>query len=288
MESKRKRLPDVDSYLEAIAPTGKRTRISYDVSVRSLFRVYRGTSFAGPCVFYHHPSTDTWVLVCRNRNRRINRLKPILTHATAAEPLVCSSVRNLLDNPTPVYIPANHASPHFVVLNMLIPDFENVGSNLHSSWNNILFAMQRERPDHTAAAKYMPLEPTCSDGDLVWAVWQTASELRRLVRTRLPEGPAEKIFEMVGDMPCAGFTGFYATRLLIEDGGKFIKCRNNPCFWAKRMEGPVHYWEEEADAEFALPPLPPPPAPSIPFSRRAEEEVVTSDEDEDAEDPGGH
>ena len=156
MESKRKRLPDVDSYLEAIAPTGKRARVTYDINVRSLFRVYRGTSFAGPCVFYHHPGTDTWVLICRNRHRA-NRLKPILTYAIAANPLVCSSVRNLLDNPSLIYIPTTHSSPHMSVLRTLIPNFEDIGASLSGSWMSTLELMQKPRPNPVAAARCMPM-----------------------------------------------------------------------------------------------------------------------------------
>lgn len=87
------------------------------------------------------------------------------------------------------------------------------------------------------------MEPACHDGDIVWAVWQTASDVRKQIRERLPTVLVDIILSMAGELPQAGFTGFFKPNLILDDGGKFVCCQNNRSFWARRIEGPTHYWE---------------------------------------------
>ena len=271
----RKRLPDTDVFLDSIAPLGKVMRITFDISVHRVFNTYRGVSAHGPCLFYHHPGTDTWVVLCRNQARRV-RLPPVLTQETARNPLVCSTVRNLLGSPSIMVIPRGIRSGDApTLISTRIPGFSSTGAAMSTPWMDLFRAMQRPRPDIRLRATFAGMSPVCGDGDLVWAVWRPSGALREQVRTRFSEEIAEKILDMVGPLPQAGFTGFYLTDLLIEDNGMTVRCLNNPEFWAKRLEGPTHYWEED-DALLRFRPLTPPP-----LQQMAETDAVSDASDED-------
>jgi hypothetical protein len=264
MENKGKkrleRLPETDTFLDVVAPLAKQVRITYEIPVRRLFQVYRGTSSYGPCVFYHHPGTDTWIVLCRNQQRR-QRLLTILTNTTAKHPLVCSTIRNILGNPMPIGdkpIPMLRDQDELALRdlwNVFLPGFCMAGVQSQGSWRDVFQAMHKS-PSAQTLYKFAPLQQVCNDGDIVWAVWRPSGDLRKEIRHRFSEEIVDNILSYVGDLPQAGFTGFYKIKLLLEDGGKFVRCQNNTSFWVKRLEGPTHYWEEENDLYFR-PPTPP-------------------------------
>lgn len=257
-----KRLPPTDTFLDIVAPLAKQVRITYEVPVRRVFQVYRGTSSYGPCVFYHHPRTDTWVALFRNQQRR-SRLLPILTTTTSNHPLVCTTIRNLLGNPMKLNDNVVSRSPDQDhedwklrdLWHVFLPGFIRAHGQGNGSWRDVFRGIQKA-PNARTRPWFGGLQQVCNDGDIVWAVWRPSGALRQQIRDRFSEEIVDHILSYVGDMPQAGFTGFYQINLRLEDGGKYVRCQNNSSFWAKRLEGPVHYCEEEHDLNFR-PPTPP-------------------------------
>lgn len=267
---KRKRLPETDVFLDSIAPLAKLVRVTYELPVKRLFQVYRGTSAYGPCVFYHHRRTDTWIVLCRNQTRT-KRLLPILTSKTAQNPLVCSTVRNLLGNPA--VIPSDEKADYEAskTWDVFLPGFQRAGGHCSGPWRELFRTMGTDY-NKEASIKFSPIQSALNDGDIIWATWRPSSTLRQAVRERFPEDVANHILSMAGDLPQTGFTGFFKSKLILEDGGKVVRCRNNTHFWVKRLEGPTHYWEEEQNYDFHFP------------IESQETQVQPEDDDDDASD----
>lgn len=171
---------------------------------------------------------------------------------TAQNPLVCSTVRNLLGNP--VVIPSDEKADYEAAKtwNVFLPGFERAGGNCTGAWRDLFRTMGTDY-NKKASVKFAPIQYTLNDGDIIWATWRPSSTLRQAVRERFPEDIANNILSMVGDLPQAGFTGFFKIKLILEDGGKVVRCHNNTNFWVKRLEGPTHYWEEEQNYDFHFP-----------------------------------
>jgi hypothetical protein len=244
-----KLLARTSTFLDSVAPLGKKIRVTYEAPVESLFKVYRGNSSQGPCLFYHHVATDTWILLCRNQHRRKRRLLPILTEEMSRHPLVCSTIRNVLGNPMvlPAFKASSSASEDKSIQentwDCMIPGFSKAMKKLHDSAS---FFQKWAYNDLQCVGQ--DVRQLCDDGDLIWAVWYPRGDLRQKVREQLPYDIAEKIFSMVGepgDLSHTGFTGFFKIDLILECGGTLLRCRRNSNFWARRIEGPTHYWEED-------------------------------------------
>lgn len=238
-KASKRALHPVDKYVELLAPSTSRMRVAVEIPLADVFKIYRGTSAYGPCLFYHHEATGRWMVICRDTITRRRRFKPVLTDSAAEDPLMCPLIRGALGDP-PVL--PSRVSPFVQAREWL------TATNMH------IDTAQRNRQGKRTGfltehveRRWRKAAAVADNGDYMWAVWYPCPEVRQEIHEQFPSELYDLTMSFVGDefeLPATGFTGFYKPKLVLEEQGRYIRCARNTKFWARRADGPAHFWRE--------------------------------------------